>query len=137
MRRTLFPAAFVILASLVGCASSPTVITSREDGLLKSGFQKISAETPERQTMMKNLTPYEVSQIPNGGGSLYVYSDPKVCQCIYVGSPVVWSRYQQQRMGEHIADRQIKADSLPLKANWVWEAWGIAAPKVSSSGQPG
>lgn len=132
MQRNLIPATIVILGSLAGCASSPVMITSREDGLIKSGFQKMPANTAARQVMMKQLTPYVTSEIPNGKALLYAYSDPKICQCLYVGSPEAWSKYQEKRAAEHIADRQTKADPLIATATWDWKDWGFTSPNVSS-----
>jgi hypothetical protein len=52
------------------------------------------------------LPHYQVLQRVNEETIRYVYADPDVCDCFYVGSQQAYDVYRKQRFARHLADPQ-------------------------------
>lgn len=76
-------------AALSGCQS--LLISHREALLESSGFKATPADTPERRALLTALPARQL--IPAKGGG-YIYADPLVCDCLYVGSYEAFGKYQ-------------------------------------------
>ena len=67
------------------------VLVSHKEALLESsGFKATPADTPERQALLTSLPAREIVA---GGYGTYVYVDPLVCNCLYIGSDAAFSKY--------------------------------------------
>lgn len=44
---------------------------------------------------------------------LYVYSDPKVCNCLYVGNQAAYGRYMSYVQAQNLADQQQMTADMP------------------------
>ena len=99
-------------------------ITEREDNLAAAGFIIRPANTPERKAMLSRLPPHRFVKRENGDDIHYVYADPLVCDCLYVGSQQAYGQFKQHQQQQQLADeQQMTADSY-ADANWNWGAWG-------------
>ena len=103
------------------CQTQQDRIVSREDKLSAAGFIIKPANTPERQGMLKRLPPNQFVQRQNGDTIHYVYSDPIVCGCLYVGT---------HQLAQHLADEQQMSAQMYSDAAWNWDAWGPWAGPV-------
>jgi hypothetical protein len=79
---------------------------SQTEGMLeRTGFVPVPANTPERQRQMLALTPYKVIAQAHQDGTLrYVYADPAVCSCLYVGNEAAYNRLRDLDQAQTIAD---------------------------------
>ena len=118
-------AAVVATAALLGaCQTQKQLINRHEDNLSAAGFLVKPANTPERQAMLKKLPPNKFFQRANGDSVHYVYADPIVCGCLYVGSQQAYNQYKANKQTQRLADeQQMTADSY-ADASWNWGAWG-------------
>ncbi len=114
----------VAAALLAGCASPQEVIASRENVLSASGFAVLPANSPERQNMMATLPPGHISQIIQGNNVTYLFPDPLVCHCLYVGGQQNFAQYEAYVQSRRIADEQALAAQLNWESGWSWGAWG-------------
>ncbi len=103
------------LCALTACETEAQRITHHDDALVRDGFQKKPADTPERQAMLSRLPVNHFVRLADGDTALYVYSDPTVCTCIYVGNQRAYDDYK--------ADRQSTVIVPYDDANWNWHAW--------------
>src|SRR6202020_1897165 len=78
--------AAVLQLGLTACQTQQQIVTQREDNLAAAGFIIRPANTPERQAMLHRLPAHQFVQRINGDTVHYVYADPLVCGCIYVGT---------------------------------------------------
>jgi hypothetical protein len=79
----------ICTVALSSCQS--TLITHKEALLEDAGFKETPANTPERQALLTSLP---ARQIVARAYGTYVYADPQVCNCLYVGSEdagIIWS----------------------------------------------
>ena len=56
------------------------------------------------------------------GQTVYVYRDPSVCRCLYVGGEPEYQQYQKLRLQQSIADEEASA-ALNRAPEWGW-GWG-------------
>ena len=113
---------FVLLA---GCQSS--AVLQQENDLSAAGFSVRIADTAERQAMLNRLPANQFVQRVNGNDIHYVYADPLVCGCIYIGT--------QQDFAQYVSNQQLdyqQAQRMALlnfyDAAWNWDAWGPWGP---------
>ena len=118
-----------ILAALAACLAAAACATpqqqavDRENMLSAAGFAVLPANTPERAASLRDLPPNKVVQRIRGGSVRYVYADPLVCACLYVGDQVAFGSYQQVVLQRRLADEQALTAQLNQGA-WDEGPWG-------------
>src|SRR3954462_12557161 len=75
------------ILAVAGCESPQQRISQQEDNLAAAGFVVKPANMPQRQAMLSELPPHRLMQRVHGDSVSYVYGDPLVCTCLYIGSP--------------------------------------------------
>jgi hypothetical protein len=109
---------------LTACQTQQQQVEQREDLLSAAGFIVRPANTPERQAMLHRLPPHKFVQRVNGDVVHYVYADPLVCGCLYVGTQQAYNQYKANQLQQHLADEQQMAADTYSDAAWNWGAWG-------------
>ena len=109
---------------LTACQTPQQRVEQREDLLSAAGFIVRPANTPERQAMLNRLPPHKFVQRVNGDVVHYVYADPLVCGCLYVGTQQAYNQYKANQLQQHLADEQQMAADTYSDAAWNWGAWG-------------
>lgn len=129
--------ASLALAGLAGCATEQQMVSQREDHLAAAGFVVKPADTPERQAMLNRLPPHHFVTRTHDKTVTYVYADPLVCDCMYVGSQQAYDRYRQYVEQKKLADeRELTAD-MYNDPQWNWAAWGPWGPEYGPMYGPG
>src|SRR6202041_2584076 len=130
LRFRLVTAAAVLLqfGLLTACQTQQQIVTQREDNLAAAGFIIRPANTPERQAMLKKLPPHQFVQRVNGDTVHYVYADPLVCGCLYVGTQQAYNQYKLHQQQQHLADEQLLTAQTYSDPAWNWGAWGPWGP---------
>ncbi len=122
-----YMAAAVVILGMVGlsaCQTAQQKVSEREDDLAAAGFLVKPANTPARKAMLSRLPANHFVRRVTGDDVHYVYADPLVCGCLYVGSQQAYGAYKQHQQQEHLAnEQQMIADSYS-DANWNWGDWG-------------
>jgi hypothetical protein len=113
---------------LGACQTPQERITQHEDNLAAAGFVVKPANTPERQAMLKRLPANHFVKRVHEDIVHYVYSDPLVCGCLYVGSQQAYDQYKRDQMERHLADEQQMTADTYSDAAWNWNAWGPWGP---------
>lgn len=112
---------------LAGCATERQIVQGKEDMLAAAGFTIRPADTPERQAQLKTLTPHRFIYQQRNGTNVYIYSDPTICDCLYIGTEQAYQKYRQLAIQKQIADEQVQAaqmNSMANMNNFSWGAWG-------------
>ena len=105
------------------CNDGSRAVMKKEDLLTASGFTSVPANTPARQAAFRRLPPHKFVREIRGDRVIYVYADPTVCVCIYVGGQKAYGLY---RTGVSEEKAMIAAD-IDM-ANWSWTEWGDGYP---------
>lgn len=113
-----------MVIAIAACQSQGALVAEKEDNLAAAGFIVRPANTPERVTMLNRLPPHQFVQRINGDVVHYVYADPLVCGCLYVGTQQAYGQYKQNQLQQHLADEQLMTAQTYTDTTWNWGAWG-------------
>jgi hypothetical protein len=119
-------AAITVLAAaaLFGCAGMHQAqVKSTEEMLAAAGFTMKPADTPERILDLQELPPQKLVAQRRNGDVYYVYADPEVCHCIWVGDQKQYSEYRRLSLQKQIADEQLMAAQATENAMLHWDVW--------------
>jgi hypothetical protein len=110
------------------CETTAQRIGSKEDSLAAAGFNLLPANTPKREAELHKLPPNKFVTKISGDNVRYVYADPVVCNCLYVGDQKAYGAYRKDLLDRQLADEQNLTASLYEDdfdwAAWDWGPWG-------------
>ncbi len=131
-------AALTVSGSLLtACQTEQQAVTEHEDNLAAAGFIVRPANTPQRIAMLKRLPPHKFVRRDHGDKVDYVYADPLVCGCLYVGTQQAYNLYKRDRLQQRLVDEQQLTAESYSDASWNWNAWGPMGPGFESGYGPG
>lgn len=109
-----------------GCTTPQQRAEHRENLLAAAGFVQRPANTPERQNSLKMLPPDRVVRTVRGDKVVYLFADPLICNCLYIGSQQNWDTYRRELLQLHVANEEEMAAQMNEDAalNWGWGPWG-------------
>jgi hypothetical protein len=113
-----------LCAAVAACQTTQQSIGNKEDMMAAAGFKFVPANTPARQASFKNLPPHKFSREIKNGQVFYVYPDPTVCVCLYVGNQSAYARYQGNVFQKNLADEQQMTANINSMNDWDWGPWG-------------
>ncbi|WP_321853943.1 hypothetical protein [Paraburkholderia tropica] len=121
--RTGIGAAALVLM-LAGCATQQQRVEAREDMLAAAGFEVHPADNLARKAMLQKLPPHRFVVRDVHGSFIYMYSDPLVCGCLYVGTQKAYNTYKQEIFQQHLADEQQMTAQIYADPAWSFGGWG-------------
>lgn len=124
-KRRAAPLLLVGVIGLVACQSQQ--VLQQESALSAAGFSLRIANTAERQAMLNRLPADQFVQHVSGGVISYVYAEPSVCGCLYVGSAQAFSQYISNQQLDFEAAQRVALLNY-YDAAWNWDAWGPWGP---------
>jgi hypothetical protein len=125
MRSMWALALIVAAAAIAGCASMrERKVRDVEDMLAASGFVMRPADTADKAANLQSLPPHKLVMQRRDGQPYYVYADPAVCKCVWVGDQKAYAQFQQLRIKKQIADEQLAAAEAYSDAALNWGVWG-------------
>jgi hypothetical protein len=116
------------VTALAACQTTPPDVAAYEDKLAAAGFVMRLANTPQRQAMLARLPPNQFLIRQNGDTLHYVYADPLVCGCLYVGTQQAYDQYRANQLQQHLLDEQRLTAQMYTDDAWSWGAWGPWRP---------
>jgi hypothetical protein len=109
---------FAVCAATTAC----NPVQSKEDMLAAAGFTLVPANTPQRQASLGSLPPHKfVHQVRNSAVT-FIYADPTICDCLYVGNQAAYDRYRQDVFAKNMANEQ------QMTAEITEAEWGAGEP---------
>ena len=116
-------AALAACLLIAACATPQQRAENRENLLTAAGFTARPADTPERIASLRGLPANKVVQRTRAGVVGYVYADPLVCGCLYVGNQAAYGRYQQEVLQRRLANQQEMTAQMN-QMGWDDGPWG-------------
>jgi hypothetical protein len=114
----------LFVASLSACESVQERVSKQEDTLSAAGFIVKPANTPAREAMLVELPADRFVRRVNGDTIHYVYADPVVCGCLYVGTQDAYNKFKADELARNLVDEQLLTAQTYSDASWDWGAWG-------------
>ncbi len=93
---------FVVCGVAVAC----NPVQQKEDMLAAAGFSLVPANTPQRQASLSSLPPHKFVHRVRNGAVVFIYADPSVCGCLYVGNQAAYDHYRQEVFAKNLANEQ-------------------------------
>jgi hypothetical protein len=123
---TRYVVAVVLVVLFAGCAAMREERARDKENLLAAaGFQMKPADTTKRVAHLQMLTPLKLLPYTRTDGKLlYVYADPKGCNCLYVGDETAYQRYRALAQQQKIAQEQMVTAQMNADAAMDWGLWG-------------
>ena len=86
-------AALGLCVAVAACQTPQQRVAAKEDMMVAAGFKFVPANTPERQAAFKTLPPHQFMRQVRGDKVIYVYADPTICGCLYMGGTTAYNTY--------------------------------------------
>ena len=86
--------AVILAACAAGVGTAPAQQPAPNNLFTAAGFTVQYANTPEKHAILRRLPPDKLVTRKRGGKTYYVYADPSICRCVYVGTPAAYRAYQ-------------------------------------------
>ena len=116
-----------ILAALGLCIAATAcapAVQHKEDMLAAAGFTLVPADTSQRQAALADLPPHKFIHQVRNGRVLFVYADPTICDCLYIGDQAAYDRYRANVFAKNLANEQAMTAQIN-EMNWgPWELGG-------------
>jgi hypothetical protein len=126
--RTLVAVVSMLALAALGACQTQAVAT-REDNLAAAGFSVKPANTPQLKAMLNRLPANRFVIRQNGSVVHYVYADPLVCGCLYVGTQAQYDQYVRDRQTQDQINEEQMTAQMYQDPNWNWGPWGPWAPQ--------
>ena len=108
---------------LSSCTNPQQRVENKEDLLAAAGFIARPANTPERQAMLRRLPPDRFVRRARENQFVYLFADPLVCNCLYIGDEAAYGRYRQEMQKRLIANEQLLSAEMSEDTTWTWGWW--------------
>jgi hypothetical protein len=96
-------------------------VQNKEDLLAAAGFTFVPADTPQRQASLRSMPPHKFVHQVHDNKVVFIYADPTICDCLYIGDQAAYDRYRQNVFVQHIANEQ----QMTAEMNQMdWGPWG-------------
>ena len=95
-------------AAAAACASRAEI---KEDMLSSSGFRAVPAKTPRQLASLKSLPAHKLTKATYKGAPAWVYADPTVCGCLYIGNQDAHDAYLKKAAQAKATDAKEAANA--------------------------
>src|SRR5580704_3336172 len=113
-----------VLIALGGCAAMQLhEAHDAEQVLSAAGFHMKLSDTPEKLANLRTLPPRKLVPTQRNGQLYYVYADPDVCKCLYIGTEAQYQQFQRLALEKRLAAEQLMAAQNNLSAVMDWGLW--------------
>jgi hypothetical protein len=106
---------------LVACQSTRGRVSDKEDLLSAAGFSIKLADSPEGQQGLRSLPANQFVPKSQGDQVTFLYADPVVCNCLYVGDQQAYNNYQHEIFERKLTEQQHLAVQMAMTTD-DWEA---------------
>jgi hypothetical protein len=110
-----------LCAAVVACSSNTQF---KENMLSSSGFKATSPKTPAQVASFNSLPAHKLTKTSYKGKTVWVYRDPTVCACLYIGDQKAHDAYSQQVAAKTTSDM----NTLDSSGNMDFSPWDMDAP---------
>lgn len=134
----------ILPSLLLGCVSiERSAPRGMETELSLAGFKVMAADTAEKQKMLHTLPPRAITRIVRPDNTYYIYADPDLCACLYVGREAEYDHFTRLGAERQLSDQQLAANEVEqgAAAGWSpsgpWGLWGWGGAPYGGMGYSG
>ena len=114
-----FWSALAVVGSCAAVAACANKVGDKENMLSSSAFKPVPPATATQLAWFKTLPPHKLTKKANKGETVWVYADPSMCGCLYIGNQDAYNAYArkaaQAKATQAIeeGDAQMALESMP------------------------
>jgi hypothetical protein len=82
-----------LLACIPDAPTAGQMTGNKEDRLAAAGFKKRSIKTEAQLSDFREIPPHMIRRSSYKGKTVYVYADPSICGCLYMGGTTAYNTY--------------------------------------------
>ena len=119
-----FKSIVLISALCVGVTACQSNSQFSENMLSSSGFKPVTPTTSAQVASLQSLPPHKLTRTTHKGRTLWVYPDPTVCGCLYVGDQAAYDAFAQKQRQRNALD--MMSITVPPDASavqWDFSPW--------------
>ncbi|QFR32253.1 hypothetical protein [Ancylobacter sp. TS-1] len=124
MKPSAIAALVVVSIAASACATTQNPPPDKGNMLSAAGFKMRMADSPARIASLKSLPPNEFTVKSQNGQPVFIYADPTVCGCLYVGNQDAFSAYQQMVFQQKLVKEQEMTAMMNEQASFDLGPWG-------------
>ena len=83
------------LAACLPYSSPDTSTLTKENKLAMAGFKQRPIKTESQLADFRSIPPHLIRPATYKGKMVYVYADPNICGCLYIGNAAAYNTYIQ------------------------------------------
>jgi hypothetical protein len=118
----LFNSIVAISALCVAVGACESNTKFKEDMLSSAGFKATPPQTPAQVASLKSLPAHKLAKTTLKGKTVWVYSDPTICGCLYIGNQAAYDAYVRKQTQQAMLDMQtVTVSAEPL--GWDLAPW--------------
>lgn len=127
-------AILAIGALVAACEGRMPKTESKRDMLADSGFKVVSLKTPGQAASFKKLPAHKLVRKTYQGKPVWLYADPTMCGCLYMGTQDNYNAYIKEAskqmistaMRANFADDPYSPTGMDnaVDNDWDWGEWG-------------
>lgn len=114
-----FGSILVVAGLCVAATACGTPPKTKEDRLSSSGFKAMPLKTPAQLASFRSLPAHKLTKTTYKGETAWVYADPTICACLYVGNQDAYNAYSKKVGAIEARDAQAAMESM----NWDYSPW--------------
>ncbi|MGH7900902.1 MAG: hypothetical protein ACRENZ_04120 [Thermodesulfobacteriota bacterium] len=115
----------IFILTISGCAILRINEAQQTDRLLSAaGFKMLPADTPQKDELLSSLTPLKLQYRIRDDKTLFFYSDPYDCKCVYTGDQSAYDRFEKLAVEAEIAKEEQEAALMNEETAMEFESWG-------------
>jgi hypothetical protein len=124
----LFKSIVVISALCIAVAACQSNSQLKEDMLTSSGFKPTRPTNPTQLASLRSLPPHKLTKTTYKGKTVWVYPDPTICGCLYIGGPAAYAAYSKNQNRQTMLDMtSVTVAPVPGDQEWDFSPWPEAA----------
>ena len=115
----------LLALGLLACGPTPgQEPIHKEDRLVAAGFKKRSIKTEAQLADFRNIPAHMIRPASYKGKAVYVYADPTICGCLYMGSTAAYNTYIKGAMARSMKQeyKSETTDSGYSPTPWMLDA---------------
>lgn len=115
----------IFILTISGCSILRTGEAQQTDRLLSaSGFKMLPAGTPQKIELLNSLPPLKLQYRIKDNKTLYIFSAPYDCKCVYTGDQSAYDRFEKLAVEADIAKEEQEAGLMNEETAMGFEPWG-------------
>jgi hypothetical protein len=111
--------------AIVGCTNHAEM---KENMLASSGFKPATPTSPAQLASFKALQAHKLTKTTYDGKTVWVYADPTLCGCLYVGDQAAYETYAKKAAQWKAQDAIEARDAAAAQASMNWAYGASMAP---------